>query len=129
MPSDKDLVDAFLGATDGLTQGEVEQAVDGVTQNDVSRWRRGEWKRLTGEKRRALSRFVEAGGVVNLVPVTQEELRGLEDLLGMAMRVMQAEAEAAQARARGIEKEAEAARLRAEMIHRIETLRTDKPAA
>lgn len=33
--------------------------VPGVTDNDVSRWRRGEWERLSGPKRRVVRAFVE----------------------------------------------------------------------
>lgn len=59
-PSDATLVRDFLEAVDGFSQEEVERRVGGVTQNDLSRWRRGEWKRITAAKRRALQDFLRA---------------------------------------------------------------------
>lgn len=58
--SDEDIVSRFLEATAHLSQDEAARQADGVTQDDVSRWRRGAWKRLTAKKRRALERFLEA---------------------------------------------------------------------
>lgn len=57
--SDRELVQAFLDAVSDQSAQEVGRKVPGVTADDVSRWRRGEWSWLTGQKRRALMRFLE----------------------------------------------------------------------
>ena len=59
--SDPEIIKAFLKATEGLSGREVRELVAGVTEHDVSRWRRGQGKRLSGRKRRAILRFLEDG--------------------------------------------------------------------
>lgn len=56
--SDQDLVTAFLGDVDLLSGHEVEDYFEGVTQSDVSRWQRGDYKRLSKRKRRAIQEHV-----------------------------------------------------------------------
>lgn len=55
------LVQGFLDATADLSQHEVEERVPGVTQSDVSRWKRGDWVRLTAAKKRAIKEFLDRG--------------------------------------------------------------------
>lgn len=80
--SDRELVAAFLEVMDGYSGREISQMVPGITDNDVSRWRRGEWSRLTAAKRRAIRRYLDLQPLrVREVPPEyggQEEL----DLLG-----------------------------------------------
>ena len=61
MTSDRDVVEAFLAAVKNLSAREAAALLSGVSHDDVARWRRGEWKRLTAAKRRALLRFLEGG--------------------------------------------------------------------
>lgn len=58
--SDNDLVDAFLGATEELSQTEAAKR-SGVSQNTVSSWRRGERRRLSAKTRRALLAYLQNG--------------------------------------------------------------------
>lgn len=51
---DEKLVADYLEATDDLSQLEASGLAAGITQSDVSRWRRGEWEWLTAKKRRAI---------------------------------------------------------------------------
>lgn len=60
--TDRELVDAFLEAIHGMSSYRIHGLIDGITQTDVSRWRRGEWKRLTGEKRRAIETYLDGAG-------------------------------------------------------------------
>lgn len=59
MQPDAEIVQAFLAETAGLSQEEIEAIAEGITQTDVSRWRRDDWQRLTAAKRRAVLRFLE----------------------------------------------------------------------
>ena len=52
--SNSELVASFIDLTSRFSQPEVAKNFEGITQSDVSRWRRGDWKRLTAVKRRAL---------------------------------------------------------------------------
>ncbi len=56
---DKDLVREFLEFVADYSGQEIREMVPGVTDNDVSRWRRGDWTRITKAKRRAIKSFVE----------------------------------------------------------------------
>lgn len=62
---------AFLDSTAELSQAEAAARAPGITQKDVSRWRRGDWNRLTAKKRRALLRAAE-------LPVSRGEYHGIE---------------------------------------------------
>lgn len=57
--SDKRLVELFLQETEEFSGPAIRDRVDGVTEYDVSRWRRGDFKRLTAEKRKSLVDFLE----------------------------------------------------------------------
>lgn len=59
--SDQELVGRFLKATADLSTYEASEALSGVTQTDVSKWRRGDWKRLTAAKRRVLQQHTPEG--------------------------------------------------------------------
>lgn len=56
---DKQLVEALLVAVDGMSTVAAAERVRGVGPTDISRWRRGDWKRLSAKKRRALVAFLE----------------------------------------------------------------------
>lgn len=55
---DHELVAAFLNAVGKRTGRAVARDVSGITPDDLSRWRRGTWKRLTGDKRDSIIRFL-----------------------------------------------------------------------
>lgn len=61
-PPDNEIIASFLASTEGLSQEEAGRRVPGVSQSDVSRWRRGEWKRLSDKKRHALTSYLQNGG-------------------------------------------------------------------
>ena len=52
--SNLEVVGRFVSRTSRFSQQETAERFDGITQSDVSRWRRGAWKTLTAAKRRAL---------------------------------------------------------------------------
>lgn len=58
-PADRDLISRFLDRVADLSQEEVEKSVPGITQSDMTRWRRDDWQRLTAKKRRAVERFLK----------------------------------------------------------------------
>jgi hypothetical protein len=58
--TDQQLVADYLRLVEGRSQTEAAAATPGVTRRDVWRWRRGDWKRLTDEKRKAIYRFVQS---------------------------------------------------------------------
>ncbi len=60
--SDAEMVAAFLEAVEGYGVREVTRMVDGISHDDLSRWRRGAWKRLSAPKRRLLRQYLENGG-------------------------------------------------------------------
>lgn len=57
---DRLLVKALLALVDGKSGRAVADRVPGITQNDITRWRRGRWERLTTGKRHAIQRYVGA---------------------------------------------------------------------
>lgn len=59
--TDSELIAAFLASAEGRSQQEAANLAPGVRQSDVSRWRRGEWKRLTDKKRHALTAYLRNG--------------------------------------------------------------------
>lgn len=63
--TDEELVRAFLTATEGMSQEAAARLAPGVSQKDVSRWKRGDFSWLSGKKRLALERFLEkrSGGL------------------------------------------------------------------
>lgn len=56
--SDKALVELFLRETEEFSGPAIRGLVEGVTEHDVSRWRRDEFKRLSGDKRQALESYL-----------------------------------------------------------------------
>lgn len=52
--TDQEIVELFLARVRGLNQEEAAARVSEVKQHDMSRWRRGEFKRLSERKRQAL---------------------------------------------------------------------------
>lgn len=56
--TNSELVTAFLEAIDGFGNREAGRFVEGVTHDDISRWRRGEWQRLSTRKREALVAYL-----------------------------------------------------------------------
>lgn len=56
--SDEELIGQFLREIDDYSQREAADMVDGVNQNDISRWIRGDWQWLTAAKRRSLKEFL-----------------------------------------------------------------------
>ncbi len=61
--TDDELVFALLEVVGNATQDEIAALVPGVTQPDVSRWRRGEFQRLYSAKRHAIEAFLESRGL------------------------------------------------------------------
>lgn len=59
-PTDRDLVDAFTKAVADLSQEEAAERAPGISHDDVSRWRRGDWKWVSARKRRALQAFLRS---------------------------------------------------------------------
>ncbi len=57
--NDSAIVAEFLAAVNGYGPREVARLVEGISPSDLTRWRAGGAKRLSGEKRRALLRFLE----------------------------------------------------------------------
>lgn len=57
IPTDKELVDMALALAEQHKGKQIREVLPGVTEHDVSRWRREGVERLTGEKRDALLRF------------------------------------------------------------------------
>ncbi len=64
--SDKELVGRFLKLVAGFSGQEVRRMVPGVTDNDMSRWRRGDFARLSAAKRRTLVAYVEGEPLLRL---------------------------------------------------------------
>jgi hypothetical protein len=56
---DKELIEEFLRLVKGLNQEDVARRVSEVKQHDVSRWRRGAFKRLSEKKRAAVLAYIE----------------------------------------------------------------------
>ena len=56
--ADEALIEEFLKRIEDCSGLEIGRLIDGVTQNDVSRWRRGEWDYIQAKKRRAVKRFL-----------------------------------------------------------------------
>lgn len=56
--TDQQLVERFLSALSDVSSREAGRLVEGVTHDDVSRWRRGNWSRLTSKKRDALLNYL-----------------------------------------------------------------------
>lgn len=79
MASDQEIVSAFLGAVAGLSAREASAQAADVSHDDVARWRRGDWKRLTAAKRRALLRFLEERAEPEAVAPDYDDL-GLPDV-------------------------------------------------
>lgn len=71
-PSDVDLVAAFLTAVKDYSGHEVARMVADVTADDMSRWRRGEWKRISSPKRRAITGFLEQREETTTTPDEQK---------------------------------------------------------
>ena len=61
VPSDSDLIEAFVAASDGLSQTAAAEAA-GVGQNTISRWRRGDRGKLQARTRAALVSYLEDDG-------------------------------------------------------------------
>ena len=59
MSTDVELVQEFLKTVAGLSTYEASDVAEGITQTDVSKWRRSDWKRLTAAKQRALRAFLD----------------------------------------------------------------------
>lgn len=57
--ADEEIVAHFLAAVADLSTHAAGAQISGVTQKDVSRWRRGEWERLSTRKRAALTAYLE----------------------------------------------------------------------
>lgn len=91
-PSDEQVVSAFLDAVDGLTGTEIARRVRGVSADDVSRWRRGKWQRLSEPKRKIILAYLaylqregseaeaEAGEVEGLLYSLDEVMRTLRKI-------------------------------------------------
>lgn len=60
---DQQIVSAFLYLVRDFSGDEVEAIARGVLQQDVSRWRKGGYKRLQGTKRRALLDYLLKQGI------------------------------------------------------------------
>ena len=73
--TDQELVSAFLAAIGKSPTRKVGRDVMGISADDVSRWRRGRWEYLTGEKREAILRFLTASSESE---VEEEEDAALE---------------------------------------------------
>lgn len=58
MSDDADVVEAFLAAVEGKATREIARLVEGVSHNDVARWRRGDWERLSKAKLASLRAFL-----------------------------------------------------------------------
>lgn len=71
-PRDSEMVRAFLAATSDRGLSEIGRDVPGVTHDDVWRWRRGAWSRLSAKKRRAVQDFLDhvATGKANEAELT-----------------------------------------------------------
>ena len=85
-PTDTDLVGAFLAAVDGLSTTKAADRAPGVTQMDVSRWRRGDWKRLNKDKRQALLQYVN-GDVTEGAGHSEQQAEEAEQSFADALQV------------------------------------------
>jgi hypothetical protein len=119
-PTDQELVKAFLDATLHMSQSEVGRQVPGVTQKDMSRWKVGNWQRLSNDKREALRRFLS--GPTREMEGTQEsassEGADLAYFWERESRIAETRAQALLTEARAILQEAEAATVRARAYER-----------
>lgn len=79
--TDKELVGAFLRAIEGRYGSDVAAEVPGITADDISRWRRGAWKRLTEPKRRAIRAYLAAHGTSRTVARERERRYGDEAVI------------------------------------------------
>ncbi len=81
-PTDTELVAAFLARVEGLSTVKATHRAADIGHMDVSRWRRGEWKRLSGKKREALKSYLQsADGGVPVDDQDDEEEQGFADVL------------------------------------------------
>lgn len=71
---DEELVAEFLDASSRLSGREAAERVPGVSQHDVSRWRRGEWTRLTSAKKRALAAWLRHYRSQEMQPSAETEI-------------------------------------------------------
>lgn len=56
--SDQELVAAFLDLVGNMPSRQIARTYEGITPDDLTRWRRGSWKRISGDKRDALIRIL-----------------------------------------------------------------------
>lgn len=63
---DADLVALFLKAAGTRSTRRAAQLADGISHDDVARWRGGRWGYLTEEKRRSLTTFLRSYGAASL---------------------------------------------------------------
>lgn len=89
---DTELVERFVAQVEGLTIRQVEAEVNGVTANDVSRWRGGRFEWLSEPKRQALIHYLERAG--NKPPAEEvalaEEIAPLVSELARVQKGMEA---------------------------------------
>lgn len=109
------LVADFLQAIEeeGWSQEEAAEAIEGVTQSDVSRWQREDWKSLTAAKRRSLEQFLRGRKVGRPAAIRESPARYVGIDPGSLLAILDRESRSAETRARAAEVEAEAAKERA----------------
>lgn len=100
-PEAERLVEAFLARIEGmgLSQNEVGDSIEGVTQTDVWRWTSGRYERLSAKKARALRRFLGEDAAPVVTPSSSRatvtldtlsragEIRRFDGHLGIGSRV------------------------------------------
>lgn len=86
------MVEAVVRVSEGFSLDSVAALIEGVTQTDLSRWQRGDWKWLSRAKESALRKFLEAHGgeegarryvvaeLGNVTGLSPEEARRVRDL-------------------------------------------------
>lgn len=97
--SDTDVIDAFLAATEGLTQAEAA-AQAGVSQRQVSSWRGGHRGKLQARTRAALLRFLERQSIASPEMSEQEQALGVFGSFDEIARQLRGIAPPGQAKAR-----------------------------
>lgn len=71
---DEAIVAEFLRAVEPLSGREAADLVRGVSQHDVSRWRRDEWTRLTAAKKRTLTTWLRHYRAQEMQPGAETEV-------------------------------------------------------